>query len=286
MGNIDNIRFYNRGDVRWYEFSLINSLDTTFESIQIEVNYGKEIRLLKDNSWRGRKGISHREYATEYASERKITFNLPPIEPNEREEFWIAFVSLKKGTYSFNSRINLQNDSGEWMDAKILLTELSAARAIEIDKKTEEEPIEMLEVTAEDVDTELTAIKSEYPKINFLRKYSITLLISVIINIFLIVVLIALIFCTLVHKKKNVNKQTIKLNADFGQNHIARDAITIGDGSCIDFGIQAERDQNNHKFNFGSTKYNKLIELIMDNELLKNRINNLEKESSKKQQHI
>jgi len=275
-GNTDSMRFFNKGDVRWLEFSLVNSLDSALESVRIEVNYGEEVRPLKDDTWKGREGISHREYASKYTGDRKIVFDLPFIAPNGRDEFWVAFVALEKGTHDFESWVYLQNEEGEWVDAQTLLAELSAQMA-EIDVELEEELIETLEVKAEEVDTEMTIAKAEYPESNLPRKYFVTLVISVIINVILIIVLIALIFYKFVHTKKRGNKRIDPLSADFRNDRDAQEKITIEGEPRTDYRGQHELEHEGHKLEFGSTECNKLVELIIDNEILKKRLDVLEK---------
>jgi len=119
----DNI-YICKGCVRWYEFKLVNTRDRSFENIKVVINYDDGVRPLRDPSWRGRKGLSHREYTTKDEKSNRIIVDFPSLRPHQTEEISLAFVGQRENRYDFNTLLYTRDDSGNWVNANYYITQL------------------------------------------------------------------------------------------------------------------------------------------------------------------
>ncbi|HHS50948.1 MAG TPA: hypothetical protein ENN07_07525 [candidate division Zixibacteria bacterium] len=226
----DEIRFINRGDVRWFELELENTLDTTFKDVQVEIHYSNSVRTLRDRTWRGRQGVSPRQHATLVPDNRVIIFELPSIGAGQKMKISAAFVSLSKGSHSFEYRLFIRDEHGELAYAHEALERILSREeeAIEDEPPPEIDSLGLI-VSDEEILTEIDSadvlvegeeeqvIAEHYPSWDLLNKYYKTLIMSLAGNLFLIVVVFALIIYLIIRtlrskrRKKASAESTIEI---------------------------------------------------------------------------
>lgn len=278
----DSIYFPNRGDVRWFEFELYNSVDSQFSPLKIEIIYPEGIRPLNNRTWRGKPGLYPREFASKQENENKIVFNLANIQANGREKFSAAFVSLKRGKHFFETRVFVQDTEGIWVNSRDY-----SINEGNTDSTVKDTSIQALIVTNNNLFVDSTQILKGSTQIEddsvveyqidyeIFKKYFYYLIISIIANLILLIVLIFFIIKT-IHRKKT----SIKKKKDLSENKIPEAVPEIVPTQIIpgiEFNPDFDSDRNNSELNFSSKDYNYLVELILDNEILKRKLKILNK---------
>jgi len=104
-----------RGNVWWYEFTVINESDNTIERPRIEVGYSSGVRLLRNERWKGKSGLNPREFAFKDQPNRKVYFSVPQIAPHSRTDMWVAFVGLENATHQFSADILIKSPEETWV---------------------------------------------------------------------------------------------------------------------------------------------------------------------------
>lgn len=105
-----------RGNVRWYDFTLINETEFTIESPRVEVRYPAGVRLLRSPRWKGKSGLNPRKYATKDPAHRRVYFDLPEILPHSSKDMWVAFVATKTRTHHFSAQLLVRSGNGDWVE--------------------------------------------------------------------------------------------------------------------------------------------------------------------------
>jgi len=280
-GGTKRIHFSNRGDVSWYEFEIYNSLDTVYSSVKVEIEYSEGIRPLNDRTWRGKSGLSHREYATIETNENRIIFNLPQIQSYAMEKFSAAFVALRRGEQVFQAYVFIQDETNEWIDCKEYFGQLDTKDNLVSETVTQDSLIRMNTLEFDSAialgeNAQLEDNSSEEYLISYkiFKKYFSYLVISIAINLILIICLSTYFIISNIHRKKAGKQKNIKVEKPSSEI----DSIQIV--PTIELNPELDPDKNSPITNFGSRKYNYLVELIIDNEILERRLGKLKNKTS------
>jgi len=120
-----------RGNVWWYELSLINNSDSTFNDVRVEITYDRNSRLLRSPRWRGRSGLRPRQYAKKFPATRKVVFDFPEVKPYTKTKIWVALVSTQTGPHKVYAKLLKKSPGGEWVEWKPIVPPETTVAAVE-----------------------------------------------------------------------------------------------------------------------------------------------------------
>jgi len=120
-----------RGNVWWYELSLINNSDSTFRDVRVEITYDRNSRLLRSPRWRGRSGLRPRQYAKKFPETRKVIFDFPEVKPYTKTKIWVALVSTQTGPHKVYAKLLKKSPEGEWVEWKPIVPLETTVAAVE-----------------------------------------------------------------------------------------------------------------------------------------------------------